>query len=155
YEQPVEIAVEIVEGTLSTTVKVAGTVFLTAFTVYASIDGAINTTERLCKSAKLFGDYVCSSFIKEADVKPEQVERVERRLKTPGRLRRILKRMEWLDMNATRMSREELQSELHKTRLQLERAMQDLDEAEQEILKDLEFRRLPPYPQLADPGRYN
>jgi hypothetical protein len=106
YEQPVEIAVEIVEGTLSTTVKVAGTVFLTAFTVYASIDGAINTTERLCKSAKLFGDYVCSSFIKEADVKPEQVERVERRLKTPGRLRRILKRMEWLDMNATRMSRE-------------------------------------------------
>jgi hypothetical protein len=49
----------------------------------------------------------------------------------------------------------ERQSELHKTRLQLERAMQDLDEAEQEILKDLEFRRLPPYPQLADPGRYN
>jgi len=153
YEQPVEIAVELVEGTLLTKVTLAGTMFFTAFTGYASIDGAINTTEKLCKSANLFGDYVCSAFIKEAKAKPEQVERMERRLKTPGKLRRVLRRMEWLDMNATRMSKEELESELRKTKLQLEKAMKDLDEGEQKALENLEFRRLPPYPQLADSGR--
>jgi hypothetical protein len=145
YEQPVEIAVELVEGTLLTKVTLAGTMFFTAFTGYASIDGAINTTEKLCKSANLFGDYVCSAFIKEAKAKPEQVERMERRLKTPGKLRRVLRRMEWLDMNATRMSKEELESELRKTKLQLEKAMKDLDEGEQKALENLEFRRLPPY----------
>jgi hypothetical protein len=150
YEQPVEISVGVVEGTLTAKATLLGAV--TLFTVYASIDGAINTTERLCKSANLFGDYVCSAFIKEAGAKPEQVERVERRLKTPGKLRRVLRRIERLDMNATRMSREELQSELHKTRLQLESAMKDLGEAEQEGLKSLEFKQLPPYPNWPTRG---
>jgi len=145
YEQPVEIAVELVGGTLLAKVRLAGRIFFVVFTGYASIDGAINTTEKLCKSANLFGDYVCSSFIKEAKAKPEQVERIERRLKTPGKLRRILKQMERLDMNATRMSKDELQSELHKTKLELENAMKDLDEADQKALENLGFRRLPPY----------
>src|SRR5262249_20973969 len=145
YEQPVEIAVELVGGTLLAKVRLAGRIFFVVFTGYASIDGAINTTEKLCKSANLFGDYVCSSFIKEAKAKPEQVERIERRLKTPGKLRRILKQMERLDMNATRMSKDELQSELHKTKLELENAMKDLDEADQKALENWGFRRLPPY----------
>jgi hypothetical protein len=145
YEQPVEITVELVQGTLWAKVRLAGRIFFVVFTGYASIDGAINTTEKLCKSANLFGDYVCSSFIKEAKAKPEQVERIERRLKTPGKLRRVLKQMEQLDMNATRMSKDELQSELHKRKLELENAMKDLDEADQKALENLEFRRLPPY----------
>ena len=144
-KQPVEITVELVQGTLWAKVKLARRIFFVVFTGYASIDGAINTTEKLCKSANLFGDYVCSSFIKEAKAKPEQVERVERRLKTPGKLRRVLKQMERLDMNATRMSKDELQSELRKTKLEFENAMKDLDEADQQALKNLEFRRLPPY----------
>jgi hypothetical protein len=145
YEQSVEIAVQFIEGTLWSKVKLTGAISLGVLTGYASIDGAINTTERLCKSANLFGDYVCSAFIKEAEAKPEQVERVERRLKTPGKLRRVLTRMEWLDMNATRMSKEELENELHRTKLQLESAMKDLDEGERKALENLEFRRLPPY----------
>jgi hypothetical protein len=145
YEQPVEITVDLVEGTLRAKIALAGKIFLGAFGLYASIDGAINTTERLCKSANLFGNYVCSAFVKEAKAKPEQIERIERRLKTPGKLRRVLKQMERLDINATRMSKDELQSELHKTKLELENAMKDLDEADQKALKNLEFRRLPPY----------
>jgi hypothetical protein len=145
YEQPVKIVVELIEGTLSTKVKVAGTIFATGFTIYAGIDGAINTTERLCKSANLFGNYVCSAFIKEAQGKPEQVERVERRLKTPGKLRRVLKRMERLDMNAPRMSKEELEAELHRAKLQLENVIKDLGDDDRRVLENLEFRRLPPY----------
>jgi hypothetical protein len=67
------------------------------------------------------------------------------KLKTPGKLRRVLKQMEQLDMNVTRMSKEELESELHRIKLQLENAMSDLDKDEREVLQNLEFRHLPPY----------
>jgi hypothetical protein len=53
--------------------------------------------------------------------------------------------MEQLDMNVTRMSKEELERELHRIKLQLENAMSDLDKDEREVLQNLEFRHLPPY----------
>jgi hypothetical protein len=151
YEWPVEIEVELIEGTLWGKIKVAGTVFVTGVTLYSSIDGVLNTTERLCKSANLFGDLVCSQFIKEAGATKEQVQRVERRLKTPGKLRRALQRVKRLDETAAKMKPEELQRQLHRARLELEAAMKELDgEDEGKLREALQFRNLPPLNKWPD-----
>ena len=86
YSQPIEIEVELIEGTLWGKIKVTGHVFVAATAVYASYGGVQDTTERLCKQANLFGAYVCSSFIKETGVTPQQVARVERRTKNSGQV---------------------------------------------------------------------
>lgn len=49
YEQPVEIEILLIEGTLWGKIKVTGAIIFSVYTGYASIDGAIATTERLCK----------------------------------------------------------------------------------------------------------
>jgi hypothetical protein len=145
YGWPVEIEVDLIEGTLWGKIKVSGALAITGFTMYASIDGAINTTERLCKSANLFGDYVCSAFVKEAGAKKEQVARVEHRLKTPGKLRRALHRIKRLEETADRIGQADLQRELHRARLELEAVMKDLDSHEQEqLIEALKFEKLPP-----------
>src|SRR5258708_6117312 len=145
YSQPIEIEVELIEGTLWGKIKVTGQVFVTTTAVYASYAGALDTTERLCKQANLFGDYVCSSFIKEAGVTPQQVARVERRTKTPGKLLRALRRLEQLDKAAATMSKEAIEGELHKATAQLSGAIHDLSPEEAKILeKGLSFKNLPP-----------
>ena len=48
-------------------------------------------------------------------------------------------------MNATRMSKEELENELHRIKLQLGNVMSDLNKDERDGLQNLEFRHLPPY----------
>jgi hypothetical protein len=145
YDWPVEIEVELIEGTLWGKIKVTGAIMLTGFTAYAGIDGAINTTDKLCKSANLFGDYVCSSFIKEAGAEKKQVARAEKRLKTPGKLRRALYRIQRLDETADRIRQSDVQRELHRARLELEAVMKDLDANEQEkLLESLKFKKLPP-----------
>lgn len=145
YAQQIFIEVELIEGTLWGKIKLAGGVFVTATTLYASYGGLIDTTERLCKQANLFGDYVCSSFIKEAGATPQQVARVERRTKTPGKLLRALRRLERLDRAAATMSKEAIESELHEARAQLNGAIYDLSPEEVYILgKGLIFKNLPP-----------
>jgi hypothetical protein len=151
YEWPVEIEVELIEGTLWGKIKVTGAIVFTVFTGYASIDGAIKTTETLCKKANLFGDTVCSAFIEESGAKKEQMVRVERRLKTPGKLRRALLRIKRLDDAAARMKQTELERQLHRARLELEVTMKELDTEEgQKLLEALKFKSLPPLNQWPD-----
>jgi hypothetical protein len=152
YEQPVEIEVELIEGTLWGKIKVTGAIIFTVYTGYSSIDGAITTTERLCKNANIFGDYVCSSFIKESGASPHQVVRVEHRLKTPGKLRRALLRIERLDKAAKKLSKEELQKRLHDARRELNAAMKDLDVDEVKMLESTlqSLEHLPPVREWPD-----
>jgi hypothetical protein len=141
YDQPVEIQVGLIEGTLRGKITVTGV--LTALTLYSSYSGFLDSTERLCKQANLFGDYVCSAFVKESGATPQLVARVEKRTKTPGKLLRALRRIERLDKAAATMSREALESELHGARLQLSSAIHDLSDEEVTVLeKGLTFRRL-------------
>jgi len=152
YEQPVEIEVDLIEGTLWGTIKVTGAIIFTVYTGYSSIDGAIATTERLCNEANIFGDYVCSAFIKESGASPHQVARVERRLKTPGKLRRALLRIERLDKTASQLSKEELQRRLHSARLELTAAAKDLDAHEMKMLESAlqSLEHLPPAAEWSD-----
>lgn len=72
--------------------------------------------------------------------------RVEHRLKTPGKLRRVLLKIERLDKAAKHMSKKELQMRLHASLVELKSAMKDLDTEEvkelERILSSLEG--LPP-----------
>ncbi len=135
-------------------ITVAGNILLGAYTIYSGYPGAIDATERLCKKANLFGDYVCSSFIKETGATPEQVARVESRTKTPGKLLKALRRLEKLDKAATTMSKESLQSELHAANAQLSGAISGLSDEERKVLdNDLTFHNLPPISDLPKKDR--
>jgi hypothetical protein len=145
YDQQVVIEVDLIEGTLWGKITVTGNVLLAAYTIYSGYPGALDATERLCKKANLFGDYVCSSFIKESGATPEQVARVERRTKTPGKLLRALRRLEHLDKAAATMNKKAIESELHEASAQLNGAIFELSAEEVKFLEHgLKFENLPP-----------
>jgi hypothetical protein len=148
-QQPVAIEVELIEGTLWAKIKVTGAIIFTVYTGYSSIDGAIATTERLCKKANIFGDYVCSSFIKESGATPDQVVSIQHRLKTPGKLRRVLLRIDRLDKAASHLSKLQLQERLHKAHHELKAAMEDLTVEEASELKNT-LKSLPHLPPVAE-----
>lgn len=142
---PVQIEVELIEGTLTGKIKIFGTILIGALGAYASIGGAIDTTEKLCKWSKSFSQIVCDRFIDESGAKPGQVQGKERRLGDAGAVLRALKRIERLDNTATDMNKDQLQLELHNARRQLESALHNLTAEEANtILKAVTATNLPP-----------
>jgi len=146
YNHPVSISVELIEGTLWGKIKVTGAVLLSVYTVASGYKGLIDSAELACSQAKSFGHDVCGAFIKESGANPQQVVRLEKRLKTPGKLRRALRRIERLDNMATSLSKAQLEEQLKIARLELEAAIKDLDQEELNALKSgLQFDNLPPF----------
>jgi hypothetical protein len=105
----------------------------------------------ICNAAQQYGTNVCGLTVKEAEVKPKQVYRTERRLKTPGKLNRVLDDLEKLNDAAQTLPHSEVVKEISRIRHQLERVEADLSAEERELLsKALQFENLPP---LREPPR--
>jgi hypothetical protein len=145
YKRLVEIEVELREGTLWGTIKVTGAILLTVYTAGSSYKGLFDSVELACSQAREFGRDVCGAFIKESGATNEQVARKEHRLKTPGKLLRALQTIERLDNSARTLSEMQLDSRLHRARVELEAAISDLDLQELALLENgLRFKNLPP-----------
>jgi hypothetical protein len=69
---------------------------------------------------------VCVPFIKKAGVPKEDVYRFERRLKTPGKLYRLAKRLDKLEHSIGELSPMDVQKELANIRTDLESVTQDM-----------------------------
>ena len=103
YGQGIEVDVRLEEGTLRGWITVIGTIALTTYTVIAEYKGFTESVPLLCDKARSFGFEVCEQFIERNDAKSQQVFRVERKLKTPGRINRLLKRVKKLDELAPKL----------------------------------------------------
>jgi hypothetical protein len=93
---------------------------------------------------------VTSDVVKDADAKPSQVYRTERRVRTPGKLRRLIDRLEDLNEVSREMPRGQLISRMQRAiGEELEALRRELTEEEmRHVLNALKFENLPPLDQI-------
>jgi hypothetical protein len=106
----------------------------------------------MCKDARRFGFNVCQKFQSAAGTSEKQIYRVEKRLKTPGRISRLIRRMERLEENLDKLDHQQVRQELIDAGQQLEIILLDLPVEDTDILQQqLRYRNLPPIKQWPEP----
>jgi hypothetical protein len=145
YGGGVEVDIEIEEGSLITRITVVGGLLLSAYSTIADYKGFKDSVVEMCDDAREFAVDVCNPFVKKAGVPNEDVYRFERRLKTPGRLYRLSKRLEKLEHSVNELSPRAIQKELASLRAELDAATKDLSASDTDkILAGLKRPKLPP-----------
>jgi hypothetical protein len=145
YDGGVEIDVQIEEGSLITRITVTGSLLLSAYSGIADYKGFKESVVEMCDDAREFAVDVCSPFVKKAGVPKEDVYRFERRLKTPGKLYRLSKRLDKLEHSVSELSPRDIQRELASLRAELDAATTDISEPDRKaILTGLKRPKLPP-----------
>lgn len=154
YGGGVEIDVQIEEGSLVTRVTVVGALLLAVHSHVADYKGFRESIVEICEDAKEFAVDVCSPFVKKAGVSKEDVYRFERRLKTPGKLLRISKRLDKLQNSVNELSPRALQKELANLRVELDSVAEDISESERATVESaLKRPKLPPPAQWPVPDQ--
>jgi hypothetical protein len=96
--------------------------------IIADYSGFKESITAICEDARRFGTVVSSHFLQDAAVAPSQVYRVERRLKVPGKIKRVIAELERLDN--TKLGEGELAEELHSIQQQLAQIEKELSPQE-------------------------
>jgi hypothetical protein len=145
YGGGVEVDIQIEEGSLITRITVVGGLLLGAYSTIADYKGFKDSVVEMCDDAREFAVDVCSPFVRKAGVPKEDVYRFERRLKTPGKLYRLSKRLEKLEHSVNELSPRAIQKELASLRAELDAATKDLSTSDRDkILVGFKRPKLPP-----------
>jgi hypothetical protein len=91
----------------------------------------------MCNDARAFGIEVCDKFISSSGASDSQVYRVEKRRKTPGRVYRLLQRLERIESSLNDISPNVLRAELHEARQELVRILRELPAEDSKELVEL------------------
>jgi len=153
YRGNVTVEIELEEGSAKLRAKLAGA--LTALNlIYMGVGNykaLFDSLDLLCDHARKFGDMVSDAFTKQASAKPQQVYRVERRLKTPGKIKRLMTTLEGLQEG--NLSAAEMNAQLEKIRSEIEQIEKDLSAEEKSGFHTmlLEFESAAPFKGLPHP----
>jgi hypothetical protein len=118
-----------------------------AYHVYGTVadyKGFKDSVTELCNEAREYGADVCDGFVAGAHVNSSRVYRKERRLKTPGRLLRLMNRLEWLEESFDDLSPKKVKEELRRARDNVDLIVDDLANKEEAklVVKNLQFPKL-------------
>jgi hypothetical protein len=153
YSGDVTVDVRLEVGTLRTWITVTGV--LTAYSVIADYKGFKESIGALCEDARVYAVDVCGAVKDLAGASERQVYRMERRLKTPGKINRLIERMEHLNEIADHLSAKEMNRQLEEIGREIEAIRRDLNEKEMAALnKVLRYENLPPIRQLPKPRHH-
>jgi len=142
YGGGVTVDVRLEEGSLRTWVSVAGV--LAVYGAIADYKGFKESVQEMCKDAREYSVDVCGAFTEAAKANRGQVYRVERRLKTPGKLNRLLRKIEQLDKAAESMGTDKLQAQLKDVQDELQAISIEFTEEERKTMRQaLVFENLP------------
>jgi hypothetical protein len=145
YGGGVTVHIELEEGSLRARMTVVGTILFGVYGGVANYKGFKDSVVELCQDAREFAVVVLAPFTKKAGVVPSEIYRFERRLKTPGKLYRIVKTIEKLERSVDELSPKDVRKELARLRGELDSVAEDLTQSElQEVEKRLRTKKLPP-----------
>lgn len=110
YGGGVDIEVELEAGSVKGWITVGGILgaLHLGYGAVADYKGFKESIVEMCEDAKKFGMIVSEAFTSKAGVSPESVYRVEKRLKVPGKIKRVFTKMEVLDQVAGSLNKSEL-----------------------------------------------
>jgi hypothetical protein len=128
YHQRIVIDVEIEEGSLRSWVTFSG--MLLVYSTIADYKGFKESVREMVNDARTVAEHVVEAFVKEADANKDQIYRTERRLKTPGRLNRLARRLERIELSVDQLSPNDVKAELYQARIELDNIRNDLTNSE-------------------------
>lgn len=155
---PVEIDLDLTDGSL----KVAGVVVGVLFSTYYFVGNYKAFKEgvvEICKDANTFGDDFCDKFLQAVGISKNQVSKQKVEVQTPEKLRILLDELEQLDKNWKLLSEDDRSVLLAGVASQLDRVLRDMsDEDRSAVVASLKFEALPLYThwprlQLPEPPR--
>ncbi|WPO43119.1 hypothetical protein [Tardiphaga sp. 42S5] len=157
YDGGVTIDVELEEGSLVVRVTVigllAGHLALESYSKIADYKGFKESVVELCNDAREFAVDVCEPFQKKAGATKDQVYRFERRLKTPGKLNRLVRRLAHVESSLEELSHKDLKKELSELQRQLALIAEDLSVDElSAVERRLTTQGLPPPSRWPQPS---
>jgi hypothetical protein len=147
YKVEITIDVDLEAGSFKGRVTAIGLLF-GVYGVVADYKGFKESIGEMCKDAREFAYDVCGEVLKLTGASEKQVVKVEKRTMTPGRLSRVIKRLEWLDEAGGTISESQKHQEMQKIVRELELIKRDLSPREVDLLeRALEYLDLPPAQQ--------
>ncbi len=142
YGRHFEIEIIVEEGSGKVRVKViVGTLVVAlealhvTYSTIADYKGFKESIGELCKDARAFGDIVCNKVPAAIGVETSHVYRKERRLSTPGRLGRVIERVEQLEANYNDLTPSQVREQLRDIKRQLGRISEDVSSSDMEIIE--------------------
>jgi hypothetical protein len=146
YRVDVTIDIRLEDGSAKLWVTVVGavTALHIGYGVVADYKGFKEGIVAICEDARTFGTFVSDHFLEDAGATPSQIYRVERRLKVPGRIKRVIAELERIE-NA-KLSEPDLIAQLESVRQKLAQIEKELSQPEIDGLHQvfLHFENLTP-----------
>jgi hypothetical protein len=143
YHHDVQLEIRIEEGSI----KVWATVLAVVASTYSGVanyKGFKESIIELCSDAKQFGGDVCGAVTNIAIANKAQVFRAERRLKFPGKVRKIIKELEIIEENYENLSKKNIANMLDGVSDEINKIREKLPEQDsEEIFDKLIFKGLP------------
>jgi hypothetical protein len=147
----VTVDVRLEVGSCRTWITVGGGLLLGVYSFVGNYKGFLESIDLMCGQARQYAVDVCSAVRRESGASPTQVYRMERRLKTPGKIRRLIDELEELDKIAPKLSRKDYDERLAEITRRIEAIRRDLTEEEMAALnKTLRYENLPPLRQIPE-----
>jgi hypothetical protein len=136
YNFNVEIEIKAEEGSLRIWATIiGGGLFL--YSHIADYKGFKDSIGELCKDAREFGSDICDYAINQSKANSRQIYRTERRLKTPGKMKRLISRIEKIEKITKPLESTSIQNEIDHIKIDINRIMDDLSQNERELLGEI------------------
>lgn len=143
YGGGVEVEVVLQDGSLFTKITVVGGLLLGTYHGVASYPDFKDGIVELCEDANKYTDAFVHNFLSASATPQSKVVKISTSTKTPGKVSRLLKKLERLDQKAKQKT--EISEQLATANQTLESIARDISKVEIENLKtQLEFNHLPP-----------
>lgn len=129
------IDVRLEEGSVRSWVSV-----LSALTIYSAIadyKGFKDSVAEMVRDAKQFGTVINEAIINNKAVSGSIVYRTERRTKTPGKIKRIIQKREWLDEHKDQLSIADINQQNYEIERLLQSVLADVEPSERVRLRKL------------------
>lgn len=147
FNIPVEVDLDLAEGSLELAGVVIGTLFSTYYAV-GKYKAFKESVVEICEDAKTFGDTFCDKFLQKARISKSQISKQKVEVQTPERLRALLDELERLDGKWQALSEGSRTVVLARAASKLDRVLRDLNDADRSaVVASLSFEALPPYTQ--------
>jgi hypothetical protein len=137
YRPETELIVKLSIGSLRgwATVVVGLQAMLAGYNFVANYKGFKEGVSEIVTDGRQFSAYFNEHFLSETVKSPKAIYRTERRSKTPGKLLRAARRLDWIEQHRSQLPAKAVAEEKAYITKMLHQAMEDLSEEDQRLVK--------------------
>lgn len=137
YPPETELIVKLSVGSLRgwATVIVSLEAMLASYNFIANYKGFKEGVSEIIIDGRQFSAYFNEHFLSETVKSPKAIYRTERRSKTPGKLLRAARRLDWIEEHGSQLPAKFIEQEKAHITKMLQEAMEDLNEDDQRLVR--------------------